>query len=110
MKPHARVLALAGLLSAVAAASLLGGCAPVNSDTLALLPPERAQELKVWSTNHSVVFDARFHSMDTCPFLTYVPAASTLRGQEWAGFAWKFYGAKHREENNCTCSADLARP
>jgi len=104
------VVGLAGLLSLSAGSVLLAGCAPVDNATLSLLPPDKAKELKTWSTNHAIVFDLRIHSMDTCPFLTYLPAATSLRGQEWADWAWKFYGAKHAEEDHCTCDADIARP
>lgn len=99
--PMAAILVLAGVMA-------LGGCRPIDENTISLLPPDQGQQLQVWSTNHSVVFDPRFHSMDTCPFLTYMPAASFLQGEDWANFAWKYYAAKHREEGNCTCDADLA--
>ena len=89
---------------------LLAGCARVDDKTLALLPPEKAQQLRVWSTNHSIVFDLRLHSLETCPFLSYLPAVMTLREQEWANWAWSFYGAKHAEEDHCTCDADIAGP
>ena len=109
MRSCARMFGLAGLLSLAAGTFLLAGCGPVDKQTLDLLPPEKAMQLKTWSTNHSIVFDLRIHSMDTCPFLTYLPNTA-LRGQEWAEFCWKFYGAKHREQDNCTCDADIARP
>ena len=102
-----RVLGLAGLLLLAAGMFLQVGCARVDDETLALLPPDSAQELRTWSTNHAIVFDLRIHSMRTCPFLTYLPATA-LRGQEWADWAWKFYGAKHSEEGRCTCATDLA--
>ena len=105
---RSRVLGLAGLLLLAAGTMLPAGCARVDDETLSLLPPDRAQELRTWSTNHAIVFDLRLHSMETCPFLTYLPARTALRGQEWADWAWTFYGAKHREEGNCTCAADLA--
>ena len=109
MRSRVRMFGLAGLLSLAAGTLLLTGCAPVDQKTLDLLPPDKAMQLKTWSTNHSIVFDLRIHSMDTCPFLTYLPNTA-LQGQEWADFCWKFYGAKHREEDNCTCNADIARP
>ncbi len=108
MRSCARMFGLAGLLSLAAGTFLLAGCGPVDKQTLDLLPPEKAMQLKTWSTNHSIVFDLRIHSMDTCPFLTYLPNTA-LRGQEWADFAWKFYGAKHTEEDNCTCDVDMTR-
>jgi len=102
------MLGLAGLLLLAAGTLLLAGCGRVDDETLSLLPPDRARELRTWSTNHSVVFNLRIHSMKTCPFLAYLPARSSLQGQEWADWAWEFYGAKHAEEDNCTCTADLA--
>ena len=101
---------LLGLLSLAAGTLLQAGCAPVDNETLSLLPPDKAKELKTWSTNHSIVFDLRIHSMDTCPFLTYLPAATALRGQEWADWAWQFYGAKHAEEDHCACDVDITSP
>jgi hypothetical protein len=98
---------LAVLLSLAAGTLLMGGCGPVDQKTLDLLPADKALQLKTWSTNHAIVFDLRIHSMDTCPFLTYLPNTG-LQGQEWADFCWKFYGAKHREEDHCTCDADIA--
>lgn len=110
MKSHVRMVLLAGLLAVAAGALFSGGCAAVDDKTLSYLPEYKAKELKVWSTNHSIVFDARFHSLETCPFLSYLPAASTLRGQQRADWAWKFYGAKHREEDHCNCDTLIAAP
>jgi len=107
MKQRTRVISLAGLLL-LAGAMTLGGCAQVDEKTISLLPADQGAQLRIWSKNHSVVFDPRLHSMETCPFLTYAPAAAFLQGEDWAEFAWKFYGAKHREEGNCTCDAELA--
>ena len=109
MRSRVRMFGLAGMLSLAAGTFLLAGCGPVEQQTLDLLPPDKAMQLKTWSTNHAIVFDLRIHSMDTCPFLTYLPNTA-LRGQEWADFCWKFYGAKHTEEDHCTCDADIARP
>ena len=105
MTSRRQMVFLAGL--AVLGGMLLGGCAQVDEKTISLLPPDQGAQLRVWSKNHSVVFDPRLHSMDTCPFLTYLPAATFLRGEDWAKFAWKFYGAKHREEGNCLCNSEL---
>ena len=109
MRSRVRMFGLAGLLSLAAGAWLPAGCGTVDKETLALLPPDKAMQLRTWSTNHSIVFDLRIHSMETCPFLTYLPNTS-LKGQEWAEFAWKFYGAKHAEQDNCTCDVDMTRP
>ena len=109
MRSRVRMFGLAGLLLLAAGAWLPAGCGTVDKETLALLPPDKALQLKTWSTNHGIVFDLRIHSMETCPFLVYLPNTA-LRGQEWADFCWKFYGAKHAEQDNCTCDADLARP
>lgn len=107
MKSRARTLCLMTFAMIVGSA-VMTGCGPVKQETLDLLPADQATQLKVWSTNHAIVFDLRLHSMDTCPFLTYLPNAMALQGQDWAQFAWKFYGAKHREEDNCMCDAEIA--
>ena len=110
MRLRSRAIGLAGLFLLASALILPTGCARVDDETLSLLPPDRARELRTWSTNHAIVFDLRIHSMETCPFLTYLPARTFMQGQDWADWAWKFYAAKHREEGHCTCDAELAAP
>ncbi len=110
MRLRARAIGLTGALSLAVGLFLPTGCTRVDDKTLSLLAPQQARELRTWSTNHAIVFDLRLHSMDTCPFLTYLPASMSLQGQDWADWAWKFYAAKHREEGRCTCDADLAGP
>lgn len=103
-------MSIQGALISAVVSLCIAGCATVDEKTLSQLPPERAKQLKVWSTNHSVVFDLRIHSIDTCPFLAYLPAAVSLHGQEWAEFAYNFYSHKHIEEDHCTCDAELGSP
>ncbi len=110
MRLRARAIGLTGLFLLAGALVLPAGCARVDDETLSLLPPDQSRQLRTWSTNHAIVFDLRLHSMETCPFLTYLPASASLHGQEWADWAWKFYGAKHREEGRCTCDEELAAP
>lgn len=78
---------------------------PVTLEVLAAIPVDMQEKLKVWSTNHSNLFDLRIHTMNTCPFLVYTPAYFTLRKDtvKWANFLYKFYHYKHLEENHCKC-------
>ena len=83
---------------------------PVRRKVLAALSPDRRRELAVWSRNHARIFDLRFHSIRTCPYLAYFPAYVFLRGNtaRWAAWLHTFYGNKHREEGHCSCVAELA--
>lgn len=83
---------------------------PVRRKVLAALPPPQRAELAVWSRNHARIFDVRYHSIRTCPYLSYTPAYLFLRHKtaRWAAWLHWFYGHKHKEEGRCTCQADLA--
>jgi hypothetical protein len=83
---------------------------PVRRRVFAALSPDRQRELAVWSRNHARIFDLRYHSIRTCPYLAYSPAYVFLRGNapEWAAWLHRFYRHKHEEEGHCTCVAELA--
>jgi hypothetical protein len=89
------------------------GCqAAVPREVLQKLPPIQARELEVYSTNHSVVFDLRLHSLDTCPFLSYLPNETFMdhNSKEYAVWLHNFYAKKHEEEENlwgCKCKQEL---
>jgi len=93
----------------------MGGCQAVPQDVVQLLPEAQGRELAVYSKNHAVLFDLRIHSMDTCPFLTYLPNSMSMNhdSKEWAAWLLQFYRAKHQEEHglyNCTCEQELRAP
>jgi hypothetical protein len=97
------------LLSAV-------GCqAPVSRDVLQKLPEAQARELEVYSTHHAVLFDLRIHSLETCPFLSYLPNETFMdhNSKEYAVWLHHFFCKKHEEEADlwhCTCDQELAAP
>jgi hypothetical protein len=83
---------------------------PVTSDVLRVLDPVRAHHLATWSKNHANIFDLRLHSINSCPFLSYIPAYLTKRQDvgEWANWLYGFFGIKHQEERKlpwrkCDC-------
>jgi hypothetical protein len=91
------------------------GCGPVSRDVLQRLPETQARELEVYSTHHAVVFDPRIHSLDTCPFLSYLPNVAFMDhdSQEYAVWLHHFYSMKHEEEQDlwhCTCNQELSEP
>jgi hypothetical protein len=95
------------LLSAV-------GCqSPVPREVLQQLPAAQARQLEVYSTNHAYVFDPRLHSLDTCPFLTYLPNQAFMdhSSKEYAVWLHHFFCKKHEEEVDlwrCKCDQELA--
>ena len=40
------------------------------------LDAQQAKELRVWADQHDNVWDARVHSLKTCPFLSWTPNAA----------------------------------
>jgi hypothetical protein len=91
------------------------GCGPVSRDVLDRLPKAQAHELEVYSTQHAVVFDPRIHSLETCPFLSYLPQVtfSDHNSPEYAQWLYQFYSKKHEEEADlwhCTCNQELRAP
>jgi len=91
------------------------GCQAVTPDILQRLPEQQARELSVYSSQHANLFDLRIHSMDTCPFLTYMPHAmfSNHDTVEYATWLHDFYMHKHEEEQSiwgCTCDQQLSNP
>jgi hypothetical protein len=89
------------------------GCGPVSRDVLQRLPADQARELEVYSTHHAVVFDPRIHSVDTCPFLSYLPNVTFMdhNSKEYADWLYHFYSMKHEEEQDlwhCTCNQELS--
>jgi hypothetical protein len=103
------VAAMLLLLSAV-------GCqAPISRDVLQQLPESQARELEVYSKNHAVIFDLRIHSLDTCPFLSYMPNETFMdhKSKEYAIWLHHFFTKKHEEEQDwyhCKCVEELAAP
>ena len=93
-----------------------GGCAPpVPQSVLQQLPAAQARELQVYSTQHAYVFDPRLHSMNTCPFLTYLPTVASPRQDtpEFAARLHRFFTHKHEEERffyRCKCEEKLLAP
>lgn len=95
---------------------LLAGCSAVTPAVLANLPTDQARQLQVYSTQHANPFDLRLHSLETCPFLAYLPNV-TFRSHTTVSYAqWclRYYTAKHDEEStlfwrHCTCVAQLAK-
>ena len=75
---------------------------------LAALPPQQSTELQVWSTNHPVIWDARFHSADTCPFGYSIGYGARVNRPDWPQWLHEFYYHKHLEQDNCTCDEQLA--
>jgi len=74
----------------------------------ALLPPQQAEELRVWGKEHRNVWNGDVHSGKTCPIFVYTPAfyrhaAGQMSDLEWAEFLHKLYKYKHREEGHCDC-------
>ena len=72
------------------------------------LSPKEAKELRIWADEHDNVWDARVHSLDTCPFLTWTPNATKWRSgamtdAEWGEFLHDFFRHKHKEEKDCDC-------
>ncbi len=68
--------------------------------------------MEVYSKNHAVVFDPRIHSLDTCPFLSYLPNETFMdhNSKEYAAWLYHFYSMKHEEEKDlwgCTCDQEL---
>ena len=80
---------------------------PVSNKLLLLLNQLQCKELDTWSSEHSSIFDIRLHSLDTCPFLVYIPAylSHDRKSKEWAEWLHDFFGHKHKEENKCNCDA-----
>ena len=81
----------------------------------ATLDAQAARELRVWYDQHDNVWDARVHSLDTCPFLAWTPNAKAWRGGEmtdekWGEFLHDFFKAKHKEEGDCKCKKMLEEP
>jgi hypothetical protein len=105
------VAALRCVVVAGAALLLLSavGCgAPVSREVLQQLPAAQARELEVYSTQHAFVFDPRLHSLDTCPFLSYLPNEAFMdhTSKEYAVWVHHFFSKKHEEEQDlwhCTC-------
>ena len=93
--------------------SAMGCGGPVPRDVLQKLPPSQARELEVYSTNHAFVFDPRLHSLDTCPFLSYLPNQAFMdhNSKEYADWLYQFYRKKHEEEADlwgCSCDRELS--
>lgn len=94
----------------------VAGCqSSVPPEALQQLPAPQARELQVYSSQHSVIFDPRIHTMDTCPFLTYLPheASSRHDTSEYAMWLHDFYMHKHQEEQSiwgCTCNQEVYAP
>jgi hypothetical protein len=94
--------------------------APVTPEVLDSLGAQDAAALRVWSANHSNIFDLPtrkiagfrvpwFHSPRTCPFLSYIPAYLTIRGdrEKWAQWLLGFFAAKHVEAaGDCNCGKE----
>jgi hypothetical protein len=93
---------------------LVVGCASaVPPEVVGKLPEDQARQLSVYSTHHAALFDLRIHSMETCPFLTYMPNSLAMNhdSKEYAVWLLKFYRAKHTEEKalyKCTCEKELS--
>ncbi|HUT34155.1 MAG TPA: hypothetical protein VNE39_11785 [Planctomycetota bacterium] len=77
------------------------------------LDAQQAKELRVWADQHDNVWDARVHSLKTCPFLSWTPNAAKWRAgamsdAKWGEFLHDFFKEKHKEEGDCKCKELLA--
>lgn len=85
---------------------VLSSCSsPVTPEVLSTMSVDKQEQLKVWSTNHANVFDLRIHSLNTCPFLTYMPNYMALQNdnKKLGEFLYSFYHYKHLEANCSKC-------
>jgi len=93
---------------------------PSKQEILTWSEPLTAQakkELLTWSDQHDTIYDARVHSLDTCPIYTYSPAYAKFESGQtsdaaWANFLHKFWKAKHKEQkdkDNCDCDKILGK-
>ena len=83
---------------------------PVTPEVLAALGPEKAARLTVWSTNHSLLFDLRIHSVVSCPIIFRIKHWFWEKGWwpkwllgKWEDTVYDLYKAKHEEEDHCNC-------
>jgi hypothetical protein len=102
-----------GVSAALLLLSAVGCQAPISRDVLQQLPESQARELQVYSTNHAVLFDLRIHSLDTCPFLSYMPNETFMdhKSKDYAIWLHHFFSKKHEEEQDwyhCTCVQELS--
>jgi hypothetical protein len=71
---------------------------PVTTAVTKNLTTLQAKEIKVWSSQHSNLFDLRLHTLNTCPFLAYMPHYYSMDKNSY----------KHKEQDSCTCNKLLA--
>jgi len=113
------VVAVMGLLVAgCTGGAFSGGPASPSKEHIvamaALLPPQQAEELRVWGKAHRNMWNGDVHSGKTCPIFVYTPAfyrhaAGQMSDLEWAEFLHKTYKYKHREEGHCDCDEQLQK-
>ena len=104
--------AAAVLLMLLLIVPLIAGCAsfdhPATADVLGRLPQREAVQVEVWSHEHPVIWTLRIHRPDSCPW--FYAADWLTHSHEnpwWADRIYRFYKAKHEEEDHCSCDLVL---